>query len=72
MTKRLQDAFVEASKLPDDEQDRLAQWVLDELALERRWDSAFSASQDALSSLAHDALEEHRSGQTEELDLDRL
>ena len=72
MTKRLQHAFAEASKLPDDEQDTLAQWVLDELASERRWDSSFSASQDALSRLAHGALEEHRRGQTEELDPDQL
>ena len=48
MTKRLQHAFAEAAKLPDDEQDRSAPLVLDELASELRWDSAFSASPDAL------------------------
>lgn len=72
MNKRLQDAFAEAAKLPDDEQDKLAQWVLDELASERRWERTFGASHDALSKLAGGALEEHRRGQTQELDPDRL
>ena len=41
MTKRLQNAFAEASKLPEEEQDKLAQWLLVELASEERWDRAF-------------------------------
>lgn len=60
MTKRLEHAFAEAAKLPDAEQDTLAQWVLDELASERRWDRAFAASGDALSKLAEEAFGEHR------------
>jgi len=38
MTDLLQRAFAEASKLPADQQDRVAQWLLDELADEEHWD----------------------------------
>jgi hypothetical protein len=36
MTKLLQEAFKEASKLPDVEQNSLAKWVLEELKSERK------------------------------------
>ena len=65
MTPALEKAFVEAAKLPNDEQDALAQRILDELASERRWDEAFAKSADALAKLADEALAEHRAGLTE-------
>jgi len=49
MTKLLERAFTEASKLPDSEQDVFARWILEELAAEKRWDTAFANSQDLLS-----------------------
>ena len=61
MTKLLERAFAEASKLPEKEQDVLARVVLDELASERRWDELFSASHDLLSKLADEALAEPKS-----------
>ena len=57
MTKLLEKAFREASKLPEQEQDALARAVLDELASERRWDELFAASRDLLEELAKEALE---------------
>ena len=42
MTKLLQKAFDEASKLPEGEQDALGRILLDELASERRWDELFA------------------------------
>ena len=72
MTSALEKAFAEAAKLPPDEQDVLAQWILAELALDRRWDEAFASSQDALAQLADEALAEHRAGRTEPLDPDNL
>jgi len=71
MTKRLEKAFEEASKLPEEEQDALARILLEELASERRWDDLFAGSGDLLSELAEEALEEHRAGRTEELDPDK-
>ena len=72
MTKLLEQAFAEAAKLPDGEQDSLARALLDGLASERRWDELFASSQDLLSELASEALAEHRAGQTEILDPDKL
>ena len=67
MTKLLEKAFSKASKLSEDEQDALAQWLLREIEAERRWMEAFESSQDVLSDLADEALKEHRDGRTEEL-----
>jgi len=72
MTTRLEQAFEEASKLPEHEQDALAEWLMAELESENRWDTLFSQSQDTLSKLAREALEEHRRGQTEDLDPDKI
>ena len=72
MTKLLKKVFEEAAKLPDEDQDALAQAVLAELASERRWDELFARSTDVLSELAEEALAEHRAGRTKPLDPDRL
>ncbi len=72
MTTRLEQAFTEASKLSPKEQDALADWVLAELCSERQWDRLFANSQEALSKLASEAIAEHRSGQTQELNPDQL
>jgi len=71
MTKLLEKAFVEVSKLPEIEQNKVAKWLLDELASEKRWEKAFAESEDVLSQLADEAIE-HRQGKTEPLDLDSL
>jgi hypothetical protein len=68
MTKLLERAFAEAAKLPEDEQDVLAQAVLEELASEHRWDALFAKSPDLLSDLAAEALKEHRAGRSRPLD----
>ena len=72
MTKLLEEAFAEASKLPEQEQDVLAAVILEELASERRWDQAFADSADLLAQLADQALAEHRAGKTQVLDPERL
>ena len=60
MTELLEKAFAEVEKLSPDQQDTFAQWILDELASERRWDKAFARSQDKLGKLADQALAEYR------------
>lgn len=72
MTRLLEKAFEEASRLPPEDQDSLAAELLDALANEERWARAFDENGDALSELAGEALREHRSGKTEALDPDRL
>jgi hypothetical protein len=72
MTKLLDQAFAEAAKLPQAEQDLLASWLLVQLASEDDFDRAIANSSDKLVRLAREALAEHRSGQTEELDPERL
>ena len=72
MTQLLEHAFNEVSKLSELEQNVLAKWLLEELASERRWEKAFAESEDVLSQLADEALEEHRQGKTRLLDPDRL
>jgi hypothetical protein len=68
MTNSLQEAFKRASALPDEQQEALAAIMLEEIAAEKRWEEAFAGSQDVLEKLANEALEEHRRGETEDLD----
>lgn len=72
MTKLLEKAFKNASKLPEIEQNVLAKWLLEELKAERKWDQAFAESEDILGRLADEALEAHRRGKTTPLDIDKL
>lgn len=72
MTKLLQRAFEEVSKLPESEQDALGRILLDELASERRWEELFAGSHDLLAELAEQASAEHRAGRTEKLDPAKL
>ncbi len=72
MTKLLEKAFDEASRLPEVDQNALAKWVLDELHSERAWEKAFAESEDVLDKLADEAIAEKRKGKTIPLDLDHL
>jgi hypothetical protein len=65
MTKLLERAFFQASKLPPAEQDVLASRMLAELEAEDRFDEAIAASADKLAKLAREALAEHRAGLTQ-------
>lgn len=72
MTKLLEKAFKEASKLPNVEQNALAKWLIEELEAEKKWEQAFAESEDILDRLADEALEAHRQGKTIPLDIDKL
>jgi hypothetical protein len=58
LTDLLKKAFDTASRLPEEEQDAVAEWLLAELASEEEWDERFAGTQDALSVLAREALGE--------------
>jgi hypothetical protein len=72
MTKLLEQAFAEASKLSESDQRELAAWILEELTSERRWQDRFAVSADELAQLAGEAMAEHQAGRTEPLEPDRL
>lgn len=72
MTKRLEEAFAKASKLPENEQDPLAAWLQEELEDEHAWQEKFAKSHGVLARLAEETLAEHRAGKTRPLDPDRL
>jgi hypothetical protein len=72
VTKVLEKAFDQASKLSESEQNALGEWLLTELESEREWDQVFARSQEVLADLARKALAEHRRGETKELDPDSL
>ena len=52
MTRALHAAIAKLESLPTEEQDRVAEWLLDELRAEERWSEQFANSQDALGKLA--------------------
>lgn len=70
MTKLLEKAFRDASKLPELEQNVIAKWLIDELVSEKKWEQAFAESEDILAQLADEALEEHKKGKTMPLDME--
>lgn len=70
MTKLLEKAFKEASRLPPAEQNALAKWLVEELEAETKWEQMFAESEDILGQLADEALEAHKKGKTTPLNID--
>lgn len=72
MTQALEKAFAEVAKLPAEQQDRFARWILEELEDEQQWDESLARSQGALSKLAGEARAEIERGESEDLDPAKL
>ena len=72
MTDLLEKAFEHASKLPPQQQDALAKWLLDEIEADRAWDATFAKSPAWLASLAAEALHEKNAGDAHPLVPDEL
>lgn len=72
MTELLERAIAQISKLPDEKQDAIASWILEELEDDQLWDEAFSRSSSQLAALAREARKEHRRGETLPLDPEDL
>lgn len=68
MSKALERAFREASKLPKPEQDALAEAIQAEIAAEEDWERSFAESRDVLEQLVDEAISEHRAGRPQPLD----
>ena len=69
---QLELAFAEIEKLPPTEQNEFAAWILEELHSEQRWAKLFAEPSDLLSSLADEALAEHKAKKTKKLDPETL
>jgi hypothetical protein len=63
VTRLLEQAMAVALKLSEADQDALAAIILDELAVDRRWQQSFAQTQDALARLAQQAREQVRVGE---------
>ncbi|MDO8749698.1 MAG: hypothetical protein Q7K03_00930 [Dehalococcoidia bacterium] len=68
MTTLLEEVFARVARLPEEEQDAIARWLMEELASEHKWESLLAGSQDKLTSLADQALSDYRQGWTSQLD----
>lgn len=65
-------AVARAKELPDAEQDAIAQFVMNEIESEQRWDELLAKFPSKLRKLADRAWAEHEAGGSRELDPDRL
>jgi hypothetical protein len=72
MTERLEQAIAQLKTLSTDQQDAIAALIVAELEEEQRWDDSFARSPNLLAKLAAEAMAEHRSGKTQELDPETL
>jgi hypothetical protein len=72
LTERLEQAIAQLKTLSTDQQDAIATLILAELEEEQRWDDSFARSPNLLAKLAAEAMAEHRSGKTQELDQETL
>ena len=70
MTRLLEKAFEQASELAAEDQDALAEMLLNDLASEVRWTDAFAKSQDELAVLAREARAEFEQGKTKLIEED--
>ena len=72
MTRSLEQAFEAASQLSSDEQDVLAARMLQEIAWEKKWDSALTDNPEKLRSLLKEARQDIKTGRVEELRVDDI
>jgi hypothetical protein len=72
MTRTLDAAIAKLATLPPEEQDRLGQWLLDELQDDDQWAHQFARSQDALGKLTSEVRAERSKGTATDLDPEDL
>jgi hypothetical protein len=68
MTGLLEEALRRVESLPREEQDAIASQIMESLDDEEAWTRSFREKPAVLRSLAREALEEHRRGDTRPLD----
>ncbi|MDQ3749533.1 MAG: hypothetical protein M3367_11085 [Acidobacteriota bacterium] len=68
MTKLLEKAFSEASRLPTAMQNMIAVRLLEDINAEAKWDESFAETQNELSRLANEAIADFQNGKTKSLE----
>jgi hypothetical protein len=68
MAHALRRAIEEVEALPEDEQDRIGRWLLDELCADREWDAKLASTQPELAKLAAEARAAVATGATKPLE----
>jgi len=58
--------------LPEELQDEIADWLLDDIEGEARWDQTLASSPQVLEKLADKALEDLKAGRTKKMGFDEL
>ena len=74
MPRLLQEAFELVAKLPQEEQNKFARFLLAALESDQRWAELFARpeSEDLLERLADETLVAHRAGWTRLIDIEKL
>ncbi len=72
MTQLLEKVIAKVQQLPSEDQDAVAQLILDELEDEQRWDEAFARSPTTLSRLAAKVREDINAGKIKSLGMDEV
>lgn len=68
MTEALLVAVASAAKLPEEEQNALAAFLLEEMASAEHWTALFSGSQSLLEQLASETLQDDQAGKVQSSD----
>ena len=74
MTRLLQEAFERVAKLPQEDQNKFARFLLAALESDQRWDELFARpeSEDLMERLADETLADHRAGRTQLVNIEEL
>ncbi len=67
MTELLEKAIKKAGRLPKAQQNAIAELIIEEIEDEKKWQSKFKNSQNKLSKLADEAVDEYNKDKTEPL-----
>jgi hypothetical protein len=70
MAEALEKALAQVAQMPEEEQRRIGEWLLAELAAERAWNERFEKGRDMLAQMAKEALDEHARGETTDLNFE--
>ena len=69
MTELLEKAIKKVGRLPKSQQNAIAEMIMEEIEDEKKWESKFKSSQNKLSKLAEEAVDEYKKNKTEPLKL---
>jgi hypothetical protein len=74
MSQLMEQAFLKARQLPEQDQEAIASIILQEIESETRWEGLFARpeSADLLSRMADEAIVETRAGRARKLDVNEL